>query len=201
MTFGLLMLPLLVAVPVGPMLAWKRGDLLGALQRVYVFAGLSLAAGLIYWYVHNGGPVMAIFALALGFWGMLGAVADLWNRAQFGKLKTSVAFRRLIGLPRSAFGTAIAHFGLGVTVLGIFSASVYGTEAVVDLKPGATVSTGGYELTFQGMKDGAARTIPNSAASSRSAVAAVSSVTSRRRSGSSPPAVRQPPKAASAPMA
>ncbi|MDE1159296.1 MAG: heme lyase CcmF/NrfE family subunit [Neorhizobium sp.] len=155
MTFGLLMLPLLVAVPFGPMLAWKRGDLLGALQRLYVFAAISLAAGLVFWYIHNGGPVLAIFALALGFWGMLGAVADLWNRAQFGKQKTSVAFRRLVGLPRSAFGTALAHFGLGVTVLGIFSASLYGTEAVVDLKPGATVSTGGYELTFTGMKDGA----------------------------------------------
>src|SRR3546814_67988 len=38
MTFGLLMLPLLFAVPFGPLLAWKRGDLLGALQRLYVAA-------------------------------------------------------------------------------------------------------------------------------------------------------------------
>ncbi|WP_407819774.1 cytochrome c-type biogenesis CcmF C-terminal domain-containing protein, partial [Staphylococcus aureus] len=35
-TFGLLILPLLLAMPFGPFLAWKRGDLLGALQRLYV---------------------------------------------------------------------------------------------------------------------------------------------------------------------
>ena len=34
LTFGPLFFPLLVAVPFGPMLAWKRGDLLGAAQRL-----------------------------------------------------------------------------------------------------------------------------------------------------------------------
>ncbi|WP_117195436.1 heme lyase CcmF/NrfE family subunit [Rhizobium terrae] len=153
MTFGLLMLPLLVAVPFGPMLAWKRGDLPGALQRLYVVAGLSLFAGLAFFYVQNGGPVMAIFGLMLGFWGMIGAIADLWYRGNFGKLKFSVAMRRLAGLPRSAFGTAIAHFGLGVTVLGIFAATSFGTETVVEMKPGASVDVGGYSMTFDGMRD------------------------------------------------
>jgi cytochrome c-type biogenesis protein CcmF len=152
MTFGLLMLPLLFVVPFGPLLAWKRGDILGALQRLYLFAGLALLAGLAFYYIQNGGPVMAIFGLALGFWGMFGAVADLWARGGFGKLKFSVAIRRLIGLPRSAFGTAIAHFGLGVTVLGIVSASTFGTETVVEMKQGASVEAGGYSLTFDGMR-------------------------------------------------
>ncbi|TWF56987.1 heme lyase CcmF/NrfE family subunit [Neorhizobium alkalisoli] len=155
MTFGLLMLPLLIAVPFGPMLAWKRGDLLGALQRIYVFAALALAAGFVFAYLKGGGPILSIFGLALGFWGMFGAIADLWYRGNFGKLKFSVAFRRLAGLPRSAFGTAIAHFGLGVTVLGIFAATTFGTETVVDMKQGATVNAGGYQVTFDGMKDAA----------------------------------------------
>ncbi|TDK37223.1 heme lyase CcmF/NrfE family subunit [Rhizobium deserti] len=153
MTFGLLMLPLLVVVPFGPMLAWKRGDLLGAFQRLYAFAGLALLAGLAFYYAQHGGPVMAIFGLALGFWGMFGALADLWHRGGFGKAKFSVAVRRLAGLPRSAFGAAIGHFGLGVTVLGIVSATTFGTETVVEMKPGASVDAGGYSLTFDGMRD------------------------------------------------
>ena len=153
MTFGLLMLPLLVAVPFGPMLAWKRGDLLGALQRLYVFAGLALFAGLAFYYVQNGGPVMAIFGLTLGFWGMVGALADLWYRGNFAKVGFSVGLKRLAGLPRSVFGTAIAHFGLGVTVLGIFAATTFGTETVVEMKHGASVDAGGYSLTFDGMRE------------------------------------------------
>jgi cytochrome c-type biogenesis protein CcmF len=153
MTFGLLMLPLLMAVPFGPVLAWKRGDLLGALQRLYVFAGLALAAGLIFFYIQNGGPVLAIFGLVLGFWGMIGAFADLWYRGNFTKVGLSVGLKRLAGLPRSVFGTAIAHFGLGVTVLGIFAATTFGTETVVEMKQGASVDIGGYSLTYDGLRD------------------------------------------------
>ncbi|KAB1085799.1 heme lyase CcmF/NrfE family subunit [Neorhizobium galegae] len=153
MTFGLLMLPLLVAVPFGPVLAWKRGDLLGALQRLYAFAGLALAAGLAFFYIQNGGPVLAIFGLVLGFWGMIGAFADLWYRANFSKVGLSVGLKRLAGLPRSVFGTAIAHFGLGVTVLGIFAATTFGTETVVEMKQGASVDIGGYSLTYDGLRD------------------------------------------------
>ena len=153
MTFGLLMLPLLVVVPFGPMLAWKRGDLFGALQRLWVFAALALAAGLVFYYIQNGGPVLAIFGLTLGFWGMIGALADLWYRGNFSKVGLSVGLKRLAGLPRSVFGTAIAHFGLGVTVLGIFAATTFGTETVVEMKPGASIDAGGYSLTFDGMRD------------------------------------------------
>ena len=34
LTFGPLFMPLLLAVPFGPLLAWKRGDLLGVAQRL-----------------------------------------------------------------------------------------------------------------------------------------------------------------------
>ena len=153
MTFGLLMIPLLIAVPFGPMLAWKRGDLLAALQRLYVVAGLALVAGLTLYYIENGGPVMAVFGLAIAFWGMFGALADLWHRANFGKLPFNVAWRRLVGLPRSAFGTALAHFGLGVTVLGIVMVTTYETETVVEMKQGMTAEAGGYSLVFDGMRE------------------------------------------------
>ncbi|MCH8239249.1 MAG: heme lyase CcmF/NrfE family subunit, partial [Proteobacteria bacterium] len=45
-TFGPLMIPLLIAVPFGPFLAWKRGDILGAAQRLSLGAFLP-ALGII----------------------------------------------------------------------------------------------------------------------------------------------------------
>ena len=44
LTFGPLMLPLLAAMPFGPYLAWKRGDLPGAAQRLFAAALVALAA-------------------------------------------------------------------------------------------------------------------------------------------------------------
>src|SRR5271156_5039000 len=48
-TFAPMMIPLLLAVGVGPMLAWKRGDLLGALQRLWAAFAVALV-------VAAGGP-------------------------------------------------------------------------------------------------------------------------------------------------
>ncbi|MCO5730890.1 heme lyase CcmF/NrfE family subunit [Rhizobium sp. SSA_523] len=152
LSFGLLMLPLLLAVPFGPLLAWKRGDLLGALQRLYGAAGLSLLAGFGLYYAENGGPVLAGLGLALAFFLMLGALTDLWYRAGFGKLAFKTAWARFSGLPRSAFGTALAHFGLGLTLLGIVAVTTFESETVVEMRQGETVEAGGYSLVFDGMR-------------------------------------------------
>jgi cytochrome c-type biogenesis protein CcmF len=152
MTFGLLMTPILIAVPFGPLLAWKRGDLLGALQRLYVVAGLAFLAGLVLFYVEHGGPVLAALGLAAGFFLFFGALADLWYRAGVGKVAADVAWRRLSGLPRSAFGTALAHAGLGITVLGIVAVTTFEGEHITSMKPGETAELGGYSLRFDGMQ-------------------------------------------------
>ena len=152
LTFGLLMVPLLIAVPFGPLLAWKRGDLLGALQRLYVVAGLALAAGLVFFYAKNGGPVLAVLGLAAGFFLVFGALADLWYRAGFGKVSASTGWKRLTGLPRSAFGTALGHAGLGITVLGIVAVTTFETENVVEMTQGQTVQAGGFAVKFDGMR-------------------------------------------------
>jgi len=152
LTFGSLMIPLLIVVPFGPLLAWKRGDLLGAMQRLYVVAGISLVGALAVYYAHHGGPVLAIFGLAAGLYLVFGAIADLWYRAGLGKVAASVAWKRLAGLPRSAFGTALAHAGLGVAVLGIVAVTTFETEHVVKMKPGQTVDAGGYSVRFDGMQ-------------------------------------------------
>mgnify|MGYP002822907651 CR=1 FL=1 len=47
LTFGPLMIPLMIAVPFGPLLAWKRGDLMGATQRLYAAIGISILVGLV----------------------------------------------------------------------------------------------------------------------------------------------------------
>ncbi|MCO5150439.1 MULTISPECIES: heme lyase CcmF/NrfE family subunit [unclassified Shinella] len=154
LTFGLLMLPLLLAVPFGPLLAWKRGDVFAAGQRLFAAAGIGLVLAAVVLYIQNGGPVLAYFGLAIGFYMIAGAITDLWLRAGVGKVARNVAFRRFIGLPGSAFGTALAHIGVGVTVVGVIAVTAFETEHVVEMKPGMQIEAGGYTLTFDGMRRG-----------------------------------------------
>jgi len=59
---------------------------------------------------------------------------------------------RFKGLPRSVFGTALAHIGLGITLLGIVSVTTYGTENVLVMRPGDTTKAADYSLRFEGMR-------------------------------------------------
>lgn len=154
MTFGLLMLPLLLAVPFGPLLAWKRGDLLGAGQRLFAAVAFGLVVGSAIYYAQNGGPVMALFGIALGAYMIAGSLTELFLRSGLGKVTGAVALRRLSGLPRSVFGTALAHIGLGVTLIGIVAVTAFETEHIAEMKPGMTADAGGYTLRFDGLRKG-----------------------------------------------
>jgi cytochrome c-type biogenesis protein CcmF len=77
LTFGPLFVPLMLAVPFGPLLAWKRGDLLGAAQRLTA-AGIAalIAIALVYAWTF-GGSTFAPLAIGLAIWVIAGALCDL----------------------------------------------------------------------------------------------------------------------------
>ncbi|MCY6381502.1 heme lyase CcmF/NrfE family subunit [Hoeflea prorocentri] len=152
LTFGPVMVPLLLAVPFGPMLAWKRGDILAVTQRLYAAAGIALLTALGVIYFATGAPVLAALGIAIGVWLLAGSVTDLAYRAGIGRVTVPVFWQRLKGLPRSAFGTALAHFGLGITVIGIVAVTAFSTELVTSMKAGDKVQSGPFELEFQGLQ-------------------------------------------------
>ncbi|HEX2215741.1 MAG TPA: cytochrome c-type biogenesis CcmF C-terminal domain-containing protein, partial [Xanthobacteraceae bacterium] len=51
----------------------------------------------------------------------------------------------------ATWGTALAHFGVGVMLLGIVGETQWGAERIVSIKPGETVAIERYELTFEGL--------------------------------------------------
>jgi cytochrome c-type biogenesis protein CcmF len=152
LTFGPLMIPLLLAVPFGPLLAWKRGDLLAVCQRLYAAAGMALLAVLSVIYFSTGAPVLAALGIGIGVWLIMGALTDLALRSGAGRTTANVMWQRFRGLPRSAFGSALAHLGLGISVIGIVTVTAFSTELVTTLKQGETAVSGPFSLRFEGLR-------------------------------------------------
>ncbi|MEJ8573098.1 heme lyase CcmF/NrfE family subunit [Microbaculum marinum] len=149
-TFAPIMVPLLIAVPFGPMLAWKRGDLLAVSQRLMAAAGIALAVMIGVYAFSVGGPVLAPVGIGIGAWLILGAASEIVFRTKLFSGPLGVGLRRAAGLPRSAWGTALAHAGVGVTVIGIVAVTAYESEKIVSMSPRDTLSIAGYELTLDG---------------------------------------------------
>ena len=146
-----LIIPLLVAVPFGPMLAWKRGDLYAAAQRLSVAFGGALLAMLLIAALAGFDEIIAGFGVGLAVWLIVGALSELAGRIKLGRISPSVSFRRLVGLPRSAFGMTLAHMGVGMTVLGLVVASTWQIEEIVEMRVGETVSVADFDVRLDGM--------------------------------------------------
>ena len=103
LTFGPLMVPLLLAVPFGPVLSWKRGDLLAAVQRLYAAMGLALVLTLFTFWLWGMEKVLAPLGVGLAVWVMAGAVSEIVTRVKFFEVGPKRGFSRLVGLPLSAW--------------------------------------------------------------------------------------------------
>jgi cytochrome c-type biogenesis protein CcmF len=150
-TFGPLFIPLLLAVPFGPMMAWKRGDLAGVAQRLIGAAAIAVIGIAVTLAVEGGGPILAPFAIGLALFVIAGALTDLVERTGLLKVPVKTALGRAAGLPRSAWGTAFAHLGLGITLLGVVGETQWGAERIAELKPGQSVSLRRFDLHFDGL--------------------------------------------------
>jgi cytochrome c-type biogenesis protein CcmF len=150
-TVGRLAVPLLIAISFGPLLAWKRGDLYGVAQRLIGALAVAIIGMAAAFAAAGGGPIFAPFGVGLALFVMAGAVIDIIERTGLFRVPFAAALGRAGGLPRSAWGTALAHFGVGVSLLGIVGETQWGAEKIAALKPGETISVRHYDLTLDGL--------------------------------------------------
>jgi cytochrome c-type biogenesis protein CcmF len=111
LTFAPLFVLLMIAMPFGPLLAWKRGDLLGAAQRLIAAGVAALIAIAVLWAWTSGGAAFAPLAIGLAVFVITGALSDLAERAGLFRVPLGTAMRPARGLPRSSWGTVFAMPG------------------------------------------------------------------------------------------
>ncbi len=144
-TFGPIMVPVLIAVAGGPMLAWKRGDLLGAVQRLWAAFAVGLLVALGCLYATYGGPVLAVLGLGLAAFTAMGAIIEWTDRVKLFRIPLAESWRRAVNLPRSAYGMTFAHLGLAISAAGI-AAAAFSVERIEIVKLGATLDISGYSM-------------------------------------------------------
>ncbi len=152
-TFVPLMVPLIALMAVGPMLAWKRGDLMAVLGRLKFALAAAAAIGLLTFYLGRGGPVLAVPVMALAAWLFAGAIMELVGRVKLFRIPLLDSLRRARNLPRAAWATALAHIGVAVVMAGITGVTAWERESILVMQPGDTTEIAGYAITLEGVRD------------------------------------------------
>ena len=148
MTFVPIMVPLIVAMAVGPLLPWKRGDLLAALGRLKLALGVTVAAALVTMAATGAHSLGAACGLGLAAWLLAATATELAERLRLFTEPLPTVVRRAFNLPRAAWGMTLAHAGIAVVVAGITGSNAWTEEKVVSGRPGQSFDIAGYQLAF-----------------------------------------------------
>ena len=137
-TFAPIFFALLLLVPLGPRLNWKRGDLKAALRTLYPAMGVAGLAAVAVLAIASPRTLGGTAAFAVAGWLIGASILDVRSRK---------------GARAAAFAAAVAHAGLGVSLMGVAGTTIWRSEALEVLSPGQTMVVGPYTLRFDGVTE------------------------------------------------
>ena len=139
-------IPMVLTMAVGMHAAWSKADT-GRLQKRLVPVAIA--------------SVVLGIALPLVVWGyssvlfVLGAISAFWLMISslLAPGKWLLERRTLRGYPRSMLGMCLAHFGVGIFVLGVAVTSAFSDERDLSMSPGQVIDVSGYEFELTGTRE------------------------------------------------
>ena len=146
-----LVVPLLIAMAAGPLMPWKRAQLWPVLQRLWWACGIALVAFFVALLL-TGHNVLPAVGFAFAAWTVGAAVTDIADRTQLFRTRLANSWARAKGLPRAAWGAAIAHAGVGILAAGIAGMGL-AQEKLIAMAPGDTTQMAGYTWRLDGVRD------------------------------------------------
>ena len=147
------MVPLVLAMGIGPLLSWKRSELGPTVYRLKISAGLAVLAGIGAWLFIDRASALAAFGVFLAAWLMFATLHELAVRIHLFRAPPGESWRRLQRQPRARWGMTLAHGGLAIVIAGMTASSAWTTESIQVMKPGDRVDVGGYVFTFDGARE------------------------------------------------
>ncbi len=139
-----------VLLPVGAVLAWKRGSLAKAVRPMVPIAVLAIALGALAFAIQSGRTALGPIGVILGVWVVGGAAVDLWLRTGRGALQARL--RRLTRLPRADWGKCLSHAGMGISVFAVAALLAWEDEDIRVAQVGDRWQVGIHEIEMVGVR-------------------------------------------------
>jgi cytochrome c-type biogenesis protein CcmF len=90
--------------------------------------------------------------MALAMWLLAATLGEWLGRIRLFRVPLGDSFRRAASLPRAAYGMTLAHIGFAIAIAGITGAAAWKEEVVQMLRPGESLSVGGYDYRLEGVE-------------------------------------------------
>jgi cytochrome c-type biogenesis protein CcmF len=151
--FGLLMVPLVVVMGIGPLTRWKTDEFLPLARRLRLAAVLTVLAALAAGWAAGKVSLLTTGGLMMAFWIIATLGVDLKQRLLPAGGSLAQIGQRARQLPTSMIGMMLAHLGIAVFTLGVTMVNSFQTERDVKMSAGDTVEMGGYVFRMLGVRE------------------------------------------------
>ena len=142
MLFVLLMTPLVLLVPFGPLTRWQREQVSKPLSMLLPWAVLALVLAVIAYFMAPQGQWKTAAGIFAAAWVALGTLRFVWTRVRSNGRFTP-----------EMLGMTLAHFGIAVFLVGALLVEALNVQRELALKAGQTVEVGRYGFRFEGVDE------------------------------------------------
>ena len=140
--FIVLMAPIVLLLPLGPLIRWQRDQLERPLRLLLPWAILALIAGVVAYFAAPQGPLKTAAGVAGALWVALGTARFVWQRVRtLGS-----------GLTAEMIGMVLAHGGIAVFLVGALLVEAQVQQREIAMKPGQTLELGRDSFRFDGVQ-------------------------------------------------
>jgi cytochrome c-type biogenesis protein CcmF len=151
-SFGL---PLLILMGIGPLIAWRRASLrsLGRTFLIPAAVALVAAVGLLAAGAGSSTPGMIAYSFSAFVLGSI--VLEFVRGTRARRALTSSSWPRALGQlvsrNRRRYGGYVVHAAIVLLAVGIAGSNAYDSSAEGKVRPGQSLSSGGYTVTYRSL--------------------------------------------------
>ena len=141
--FLLLMGPLVLLLPFGPLTRWQREEPSRPLRMLAPWAGLALLLAVIGYFMAPQGQWKTAAGVGAAAWVAFGTLRFLWTRFQFKGNRFTAEM----------LGMTLAHGGIAVFLVGALLVEGLNVQRELAMTPGQTAEIGRYVFQYQGVAE------------------------------------------------
>jgi cytochrome c-type biogenesis protein CcmF len=151
--FVAIMAPGIFLMGLGPLARWKKASLPEIGTRLKIAAVISVVSALLIPFSMGKITLMSAVGVFMGIWVISTTLILLINRIKARQVATPSLADNIKGIPLAFYGMLLAHFGIGVFILGVTLVKSYESEQDLRMEVNDVAKVGNLSFKFEGAKE------------------------------------------------
>ncbi len=151
--FVAIMAPGLFLMGLGPLAKWKKASLPEIGTRLKLAALISVVSALLVPFSMGKITLMTAVGVFLGVWVVSTTLILLINRIKLRQQTSPNLIQNLKGIPLAFYGMLLAHFGIGIFILGVTLVKGFESEQDLRMEVNDVAKVGALSFKFEGAQE------------------------------------------------